>query len=133
MRQGIQSFMKSAGDYACYALCLIEIAQRYLKTEPLDSLHSLLEGVDAGFIKYNWSNPLDTDNFFVTDPAAFLKLLTGVKWAVRNVKDKPTSPYYVEYWVWKLGHFKLPDWNSLTSSASVNNGKIESYRECVVL
>jgi hypothetical protein len=135
MKQGIQTLLAEAGEAACYALAIIEIAERVTgrKADPLDALY---QGIERGYIYYNEQDQNDNDNFFVEDPPALLAMLTGVRWTVEK-----TGPEYVpargEYVVdrWEraitgavIAHFRLPDWDSLYDSQTVRYGRIVSRR-----
>lgn len=140
MREGIQTFLAEAGEAACYALCIIEIAERAtgLKMEPSKALYL---GVDEKYIIYNFENKEDNNNFYVKDPAGFLSRLTGQKWTVEYIPSEyPTGKtfdglpeYIVERWERNktgqtIGHFRLFDWDSLTDSQTVKYGAIASKR-----
>lgn len=135
MKQGIQTLLIEAGEAACYALDIIEIAERERK-QKIDTLEALYFGIERGYIHYNKDNPNDNDNFFVENPPAFLSMLAGGMWTVEK-----TGPNYLpnpgEYVVdrWErvktgtvIGHFRLPDWDSLHDSMTVRYGKIVSKR-----
>lgn len=135
----LQSFYKSAGNYACYALCLINIAEEYLNVKISKDL-SLEKGIELGYIYFNKKNYDDTENFYVKDPAKYLQFLTGAKWKVRKEGadyKRKTGEYAVEYWSYtngRTGHFAriYKGFNSLQNSKSVKDGKIVSYRICEV-
>jgi hypothetical protein len=135
MKQGIQTLLSEAGEAACYALDIIEIAERAAgkKIEPINALQ---EGIVRGFIYYNKTDPNDNNNFYVRDPGAFLSMMTSTRWNVR--KEGPeyegtSEEYVVDRWERiKTGeiiaHFRLPDWDSLADSQTVRYGKIASKR-----
>jgi hypothetical protein len=83
MKQGIQTMLSEAGEAACYALDIIEIAER-ASGKKLDPIEALWKGIDRGFIYYNETNPDDNDNFYVRDPGAFLSMMTSARWNVRK-------------------------------------------------
>ena len=135
MKQGIQTMLGEAGEAACYALDIIEIAERE-RRQKLNLIEALCQGIDRGYIHYNAKDPDDNDNFFVQDPPALLSMLAGGRWTVEK-----TGPGYIpapgEHVVdrWELvrtgaviGHFRLPDWDSLQDSMTVRYGKIVSKR-----
>lgn len=135
MRQGIQTFMAEAGESACYALDIVKIAERVTGKE-IDPLAALYGAISSGFIHYNESDQNDNDNLFVRDPAAFLSSLTGSRWTVEKAgSDYQARPgeYVVDRWErvrtgTVIGHFRLPDWDSLADSQTVKYGKIASKR-----
>jgi len=135
LRSGIQTFLSEAGESACYALDIIEISERFNGVHK-DPVESLFYGISLGLIHYNERDPNDNDNFFVRDPAAFLSRLTGANWTAEkaepNYKERP-GEYIVERWERirtgsVIGHFRLPDWDSLSDSQTVKYGKIASKR-----
>lgn len=89
-----------------------------------------------GYIKFNWSDYDNKDNFFVVAPDKFLEYLTGKKWTVEwqnsnyQLKD---GEFSIEYWKsdkCKDGHFCMTKYgfNTLQNSLNVNDGKITSIR-----
>lgn len=135
MRSGIQTILAEAGESACYALCIIKIAERYLKKE-IGACDGILLAIDAGFLHYNFSDPNDNDNFFVKKPTEFLEAMTGVKWTVERTEPGYTplpGRYIVQRWERVktgniIAHFRLPDWDPLYSSMTVKYGKVASLR-----
>jgi hypothetical protein len=135
MRSGIQTLLGEAGEAACYALDILEIAERE-RGQKLDPIDSLYQGIGRGYIHYNENDPNDNDNFFVEDPAALLAMFAGGRWTVEKA-DPGYIPARGEYVVdrWErvrtgavTGHFRLPDWDSLHNSMTVRYGKIVSKR-----
>jgi hypothetical protein len=139
MKQGIQTLMTEAGEAACYALCIIEIANRLNKQE-MPVMETLIKAIDSKYIYYNWKNASDNDNFTVLKPAEWLSQLAGGNWSVKKLPAIPNAEYYPypgEYVIdrWErqvtgktIGHFRLPDWDSLADSQTVKYGKIVSKR-----
>jgi hypothetical protein len=135
MKAGIQTLLGEAGEAACYALDILEIAERE-KWQSIDPVEALYRGIDQGYIYYNERDPNDNNNFFVNDPAALLSMFAGGRWTVEK-----TGPEYipakgeqvVERWERTktgviIGHFRLSDWDSLQDSMTVKYGKIVSKR-----
>jgi hypothetical protein len=129
MKSGIQTLVGEAGEVACYALDIIEIAERE-RGQKLDPIEALYRGIERGYIHYNEKDPNDNDNFFVKDPAAFLAMFAGGRWTVKKA-DPNYAPARGEYVVdrWErvrtravTGHFWLPDWDSLHDSMTVRHG-----------
>jgi hypothetical protein len=135
MRSGIQTLFAEAGEAACYALDILEIAER-VRGQQLEPLDALCRGIDRGYIYYNEKDPNDNDNFFVKNPAALLSILAGGRWAVEKVGPDyiaARGEYVVDRWERVktgvvIGHFRLPDWDSLHDSMTVRYGKIASKR-----
>jgi hypothetical protein len=135
MRSGIQSFLLSAGEAACYALDIIQIAERELGGE-LDPIAALEDGIEHGYIRYRWDDPRHPDNWYVDFPASFLALLIGEEWSVSkegpDYRPRP-GEHVVQRWerqttAGTIGHFRLPDWDSLVDSRTVRDGRVVSTR-----
>ena len=151
MKPGIQTFFAEAGETACYALCLVDVADEWGRTKfgpraaELDPCAMLQLGVAKGRIHYNEQDPNDEQNFYVDEPAKFLEDLTGVPWKVEKAAPDaavPPGSYTIERWERAvtgaiLGHFarmkaKRP-FNSLSKSLCVERGRLVSYRVCTPL
>ena len=129
-----QSFCKAIGDYGCYALCIINIAEEVTGLH-FNILQKLEEGIDKGYIYFNKNNYYDPKNFDIDEPALFLSMLTGTRWSVRKETDilyKPKKDeYIVERWERNgYGHFARTrnGYNSLQDSKCVTLGKLASLR-----
>lgn len=135
MKAGIQTLMAEAGESACYALCIAEIAER-VTGNTIEPINAFEKAFDRGYIYYNARDSYDNDNFFVKDPVSFLSMLTGKKWHIsRCPANYESSPgeYVVDCWQREatgktITHFRLADWDPLTTSLTVKNGKIASKR-----
>jgi hypothetical protein len=135
MKAGIQTLLGEAGEAACYALDILEIAERE-RGQNLDVMEALYRGIERGYIYYNEKDPNDNDNFFVEDPAAFLALFAGGRWTVEKAGPgyvPAKGEHVVDRWERVktgavIGHFRLPDWDSLYDSMTVRYGKIVSKR-----
>jgi hypothetical protein len=133
MKPGIQTFFSEAGESACYALDIIQIATEETG-KLLDPITMLELGIHIGMIHYG--SPDDGDNFFVKDPALFLSTISGINWTVEKVgADYVAKPgeRVVERWERvvtgsTIGHFRLPSWDSLADSKTVKYGAIVSKR-----
>ena len=129
-----QSFCKAIGENACYALCIIDIAEKITKKK-FEIISTLENAINRGYIDFDFNDYNDDDNFFVRKPDAFLSWLVGRKFSVTY--EEPTysikkGDYAVEFWSinGKAGHFaRTKDgFNSLDYSVNVSKGKIYSYR-----
>jgi hypothetical protein len=135
MKSGIQTLLGEAGEAACYALDILEIAERE-RGQNLDVMEALCRGIERGYIYYNEKDPNDNDNFFVENPAAFLALFAGGRWTVEKAGPNyvpAKGEHVVDRWERVktgavIGHFRLPDWDSLYDSMTVRYGKIVSKR-----
>ena len=135
MKSGIQTLLGEAGEAACYALDILEIAER-VRGQRLDPVDALYQGIERGYIHYNENDPNDNDNFFVEDPAALLAMFAEGRWKVEKAGPDyvhARGEYVVDRWErvrtgTVIGHFRLPDWDSLHDSMTVRYGKIASKR-----
>ena len=143
MKPGIQTFFAEAGEAACYALDLIDVADEWGATwgQPAkDPCKALQTGIDLGCIHYSANDENDEQNFYVENPAKFLEDLTGVRWEVRKeppeyeAQAKPDEFVILRSERVKtgatLGHFWRRRFNSLVHSLCVERGKIVSLRVC---
>ena len=131
MNKGMQSFFLAAGNNGCYCFSIIEIAERITKTN-IDPQSALQAGIDKKFIHVNEKNYSQSDNFYVLEPAKFLTYLSGWKCDVKKESaDYKAKDGELVVECWECGsitHFKLPDWDSLQNSRTVQYGKIKSLR-----
>lgn len=133
MKQGIQTFFGEIGEAACYALDIIQIAIEETGKQ-LNPVEMIELGIHIGMIHY--TTPEDNDNFFVKDPALFLTTISGIEWtATKESADYIEKPgeRVVERWERKvtgstIGHFRLPEWDSLVDSNTVKYGILVSKR-----
>ena len=144
MKSGIQTLFAEAGEAACYAFDLADVAQEWLEkrglTKVLDPCQSLQKGIDSKRIHYNPDDENDEQNFFVDAPALFLQDLTGVPWEVWKAEpDYEGRAQADEYVILRsertstgktVGHFWRRRFNSLRHSLCVERGKIVSLRIC---
>ena len=140
MRDGIQNLAYSLGQNGCYALCLIDVAEEYLN-EGLDVLLAVIQGIKSGFIRYNWDNWADPDNFYVNDPAGFLKMLTLKKWRVvhdaAGRRPSKSGEYVVRRYELVItgrtsSHFERDRFKPYANCKTVRLGKEVSTRVCTV-
>lgn len=132
-----ESVLKSFGNYSCYFLSIMKLAEDFTGSTfdifTIITICSSHYGANGKpWVTFNWDNPDDKANFDVNHPAQVLELLTGIKWSV--TKEPATyKPKRGELVVecWKNGnvtHFRLKDWDPLKDSLTVRNGKIDSFR-----
>ena len=127
MKNGIQTFYKAIGDYACLILCMIKIAEMHTGME-FDPISVIMAALKNGWIE---------KDMFVSFPEKIMEYLTGEKWTYMHsaspVPEELRSTYLIERWEWNRpdgssNHFRLKDWDSLENSQTVKNGSIASYR-----
>ncbi|GHU24438.1 hypothetical protein FACS1894164_11080 [Spirochaetia bacterium] len=126
MRQGIQSLMTGIGGQGCYALCIIELAEKITKSF-FDPAAMFERAVNLGYIRYRFDNPKWSDGCFVTAPDRFLSTLIGKKVTLRKEYNINYIPKPNEWIIiaWEkpgtnstLTHFTLPDWDPIEPKIS---------------
>ena len=152
LNEGIQNFCGEINEAACYALCLLSVADEYnRKHQPsrdFDVLGTLSEacsgtGADC-VIYYNRKDLNDNNNFFVQHPDRLLKMATGKTWMVTKeeniayVKSKTVEEYLINYYERKttgktIGHFDRDEFHPWKDSLTVRYGAKKSIRVCRVL
>ena len=150
LQDGIQNFCQEIGEAACYALCLLSVAEEYnAKNQParefdfLKLLQKAASGTGADcIIYYNKKDLNDNNNFFVQHPDKLLFLATGKNWVVSkelNTAFKPSSKEFViKYYERKktgatIGHFDRDTFHPWEDSVTVKYGQLKSLRVCKVL
>lgn len=143
VREHIQSFYLAAGNYGCYAFCIIKLAKKILEKKGMspgiiNEQEALIYGVEGSFISFNEDDYNSDKNFYVIDPEGFIRFLTGESYVVRF--EGPSycckkDEYEINFWALNdsnglrgIGHFCLPGENTLQFSKTVKNGKIYSKR-----
>ncbi|MBQ9239454.1 MAG: hypothetical protein IJ191_09140 [Treponema sp.] len=133
-----QSFFMAAGDSACYALQLYNVAQKIGLAAPMNEQAAIELGIESGVIEYhaeNWHHPR---NFLVIDAGKFVTILTmrryAARWDSANYKAKP-GEHVIQFWAKSkanadkgIGHFDAPDYHTLQRSVTVETGKVYSTR-----
>lgn len=135
MIEGVQSFMRSAGDTACYALCIVRIAELDTNRD-IDPVRAMIKGIKDEYISFDWEDMSNGWNFFIRQPARFLKMMTGKQWDVRHDTADYRGflgEYVVQRWERQttdgiFSHFRLPQWDPLISSNTVRYGQLVSTR-----
>lgn len=138
MKQAIQRFFAEIGEAACYALCLIALAEKESgATLSVGQVADYLDvAIESGFIKYNHKNPNDPDNFLVLDPVKILQMMTLNRFTVSKEpatyvpksgelvieQYKRSTPKGVYY------HFVTPWYDPLGDSLTRAQGTLNSYR-----
>jgi hypothetical protein len=132
---GIQTFCGEVAESACYALSISKISE--LETGlAFDVILILTECINKGYIRYNWDDPSDNNNFYVVYPDKMLTYLTGIEWSCSHEPaDYVAKPgeYIIDRWERAYtgnvsSHFRLPDWDPVQDSLTVKKGKIVSKR-----
>lgn len=142
----IQSFYKSCGEYGCYALCIVKAARIWLRKHgnfnrayELDFEKSITQGIQFGWIDFNFDNYADKNNFFVNAPEKFMSYLILKDCSIAKMSSSyEAKPDEIEIDFWTkteadgekgIGHFVLPnDTDTIQNSVTVKTGFIYSKR-----
>lgn len=137
----LQTFFKNAGAGSCYCDIIIKIACDINKIPyNLQNIGKAFDvGFDQGFVTFNQNNYADEKtSFFVKNPTAWLKCLTGKNYDVivkdRNyipTKDEIEVDFYTlseENGANGIGHFVMPNYDPILGSNTKKNGFIYSKR-----
>lgn len=125
----IQDLAWCLGSDGCYYTCLCAIAEEITGKE-IDLLKTAKKMIDNKIIDYDWKRPKAYKNmFYITDADKLLKAL-GCKEHIEKVDELPKGykgKYIVRYTLDGNTHFVLPNYNSITYSNCVANGRISKY------
>lgn len=125
----IQDLAWCLGSDGCYYICLCAIAEEITGKE-IDLLKTAKKMIDNKIIDYDWKRPKAYKNmFYITDADKLLKAL-GCKEHIEKVDELPKGykgKYIVRYTLDGNTHFVLPNYNSITFSNCVANGRISKY------
>lgn len=121
---GIQTKLKSIGDYGCLFLCLCSIIEE-VNGAPADILSIIQESMAEGWL---------ADDYTCNDSIAILDRFTGRSFARTVTRTKPVevkdSQFTVEKWFnprTGYTHFKRRFVDTLASSVTVREGAIKEY------
>ena len=125
----VQDLAWCLGSDGCYYICLCAIAEEITGKE-IDLIKTAKRMIDNKIIDYDWKRPKAYKNmFYVTDADKLLKAL-GCKEHIEKVDELPKGykgKYIVRYTLEGSTHFVLPNYNSITYSNCVANGRISKY------
>ena len=125
----IQDLAWCLGSDGCYYICLCAIAEEITGKE-IDLVKTAKRMIDNKIIDYDWKRPKAYKNmFYITDADKLLKAL-GCKEHIEKVDELPKGykgKYIVRYTLDGNTHFVLPNYNSITYSNCVANGRISKY------
>ena len=125
----IQDLAWCLGSSGCYYICLCAIAEEITGKE-IDLIKTAKRMIDNKILDYDWRRPKAYKNmFYVTDADKLLKAL-GCKEHIEKVDELPKGykgKYIVRYTLEGATHFVLPNYNSITYSNCVANGRISKY------
>ena len=125
----VQDLAWCLGSDGCYFICLCAIAEEITGKEN-DLIKTAKRMIDNKIIDYDWKRPKAYKNmFYITDADKLLKAL-GCKEHIEKVDELPKGykgKYIVRYTLDGNTHFVLPNYNSITYSNCVANGRISKY------
>ena len=125
----IQDLAWCLGSDGCYYICLCAIAEEITGKE-IDLIKTAKRMIDNKILDYDWRRPKAYKNmFYITDADKLLKAL-GCKEHIEKVDELPKGykgKYIVRYTLDGNTHFILPNYNSITYSNCVANGRISKY------
>lgn len=122
---GLQTRLDGIDSDGCYFLSLVSIAEE-VNGGRVDLVDAVNKATAAGLVK---------DRFTVQSTEGLLAMLTGKKWARTDSKtlpkEIPDEMYTVE--VWKnprtgFTHFRRRGFDTLASSVTVREGRLDHYR-----
>ena len=125
----VQDLAWCLGSDGCYFICLCAIAEEITGKE-IDLIKTAKRMIDNKIIDYDWKRPKAYKNmFYITYADKLLKAL-GCKEHIEKVDELPKGykgKYIVRYTLDGNTHFVLPNYNSITYSNCVANGRISKY------
>lgn len=125
IKSGIQNgLIKNLYDYGCYFLCICYIAEKHNKYLSVDIIKFANECIENKWLKAD---------FTVVRPDLILGKLLGKTVTVVSVESLDNMEYKEKVNCWynkrtNYTHFNLDDFDSLSNSVTVKEGKIISYR-----
>jgi hypothetical protein len=125
----VQDLAWCLGSDGCYFICLCAVAEEITGKE-IDLIKTAKRMIDNKILDYDWKRPKAYKNmFYVTDADKLLKAL-GCKEHIEKVDELPKGykgKYIVRHTLDGNTHFTLPNYNSITYSNCVANGRISKY------
>lgn len=126
----IQDLAWCLGSDGCYLLNLMIIAEE-ITGKDIDVIKTTKKLIDLGLVDYNWKRPRAYKNMmYVMDADKVLKELGCIGYRIRKVDELPKDYkgyYIIRYTLEGNTHFVLKDYNSITYSKCVAEGRISKY------
>ena len=126
----IQDLAWCLGSDGCYLLNLMIIAEK-ITGKDIDVIKTTKKLIDLGLVDYDWKRPKAYKNMmYVMDADKVLKELGCVGYKIRKVDELPNGYkgyYIIRYTLDGNTHFVLKDYNSITYSRCVAEGRISKY------
>ena len=128
--KAIQDLANCVGTDGCYFICLCAVAEKITGKE-IDVLSSAWKAIELKRIDYDLKRPRAYKNkMFVFDADKVLEMLGCDGYYIEKVDALPKDYdgyYIVRYTLEGSTHFILPDYNSITYSNTVANGRKSKY------
>ena len=128
--KAIQDLANCVGTDGCYFICLCAVAEKITGKE-IDVLRSAWEAIGLKLVDYDLKRPRAYKNkMFVFDADKVLEMLGCDGYYIEKVDALPKDYdgyYIVRYTLEGSTHFILPDYNSITYSNTVANGRKSKY------
>ena len=128
--KAIQDLANCVGTDGCYFICLCAVAEKITGKE-IDVMRSAWEAIGLKLIDYDLKRPRAYKNkMFVFDADKVLEMLGCDGYCIEKVDELPKGYdgyYIVRYTLEGSTHFILPDYNSITYSNTVANGRKSKY------
>ena len=128
--KAIQDLANCVGTDGCYFICLCAVAEKITGKE-IDVLRSAWEAIGLKLVDYDLKRPRAYKNkMFVFDADKVLEMLGCDGYCIEKVDELPKDYdgyYIVRYTLEGSTHFILPDYNSITYSNTVANGRKSKY------
>ena len=126
----IQDLAYCIGSDGCYFICLCAIAEEITGKE-IDIVKTAKRMIDNNLIDYDWKRPRAYKNMmYIKDADKVLKALGCVDYHIEKVDSLPKDykgKYIVRFTLDGNTHFVLPNYNSITYSKCVAEGRISKY------
>lgn len=128
--KAIQDLSYCVGQWGCYLICLISIAEQITGKE-FDVLKEAAKLIEMGVVDYDWNRPKVYKNcMYVLDANIVLKHLgcDGYYIDKRDALPDGYNGYYVvRHTLEGNTHFTLPDYDPMTQNRVTTDGRITSY------
>lgn len=126
----VQDLAWCLGSDGCYLLNLMIIAEK-ITGKDIDVIKTTKKLIDLGLVDYDWKRPKAYKNMmYVMDADKVLKELGCIGYRIIKVDELPKDYkgyYIIRYTLEGNTHFVLKDYNSITYSRCVAEGRISKY------
>lgn len=128
--KAIQDLSSCIGSDGCYFICLCACAEK-LTSKEIDILRAAYDLINKKVIDYDFKRPKAYVNkMYVTDADKVLSYFGLDNYRIEKRDSLPKDYdglYIVRYTKEGITHFVLPDYNSITYSSTVKEGRISKY------